>query len=127
MGPYYYRLWSLRDYTKKNDDGNDVITFYDSPGGFVDKVDFFTAIVEVNRKCCSRKQGLKVDCYDRVTVIASVSWSYDPATLDFLHGDVQDGYLKRKLMIPTMQKLINSASWATELCSSTKIEVRNER
>ena len=23
--------------------------------------------------------------------------------------------------------LINSASWATELCSSTKIEVRNER
>ena len=38
-----------------------------------------------------------------------------------------DGFIKRGAMIPTLQQLINKTTWSTELCSTTKVEVQNER
>ena len=131
QGPYYYRLFDVKNYARKNDNGNDIITLYDAPGGFIDKVDFYTAVVEINRSCQSSKHrwGFPIiKCYDIVKVIASVSWSFDPnASGGYQYSGKSDGFIKRGTMIPTLQQLINNATWRTELCPSTKVEVQNGR
>ena len=128
-GPYYYKLFDVKNYTRKNADGNDIVTLYDAPGGFLDKVDFFTAVVEVNRSCRAGKHRYGfpiIKCYDKVKVISSVSWSFDPKASGFYqYSGKPDNFIKRSLMIPTMQQLINLSTWNTELCPTTKVEVQN--
>ena len=69
-----------------------------------------------------------INCYDRVKVVASVSWSFDPYTSGgYQYSGKTDGFIKRGAMIPTLQQLINKTTWSTELCSTTKVEVQNER
>ena len=130
-GPYYYKLFDVWKNTRKNEDGRDVVTLYDAPGGFSDKVDFYTAVVEVNRTCRAGKHQIGfpiINCYDRVKVVASVSWSFDPYTSGgYQYSGKTDGFIKRGAMIPTLQQLINKTTWSTELCSTTKVEVQNER
>ena len=129
--PVYYKLFDVWKNTRKNEDGRDVVTLYDAPGGFSDKVDFYTAVVEVNRTCRAGKHQIGfpiINCYDRVKVVASVSWSFDPYTSGgYQYSGKTDGFIKRGAMIPTLQQLINKTTWSTELCSTTKVEVQNER
>ena len=130
-GPYYYKLFDVKKYSRKDRDGNDIVTLYDAPGGFLDRVDFFTAVVEVNRRCRAGKHryGFPViNCYDTVRVISSVSWSFDPNVLGYYrHSGKADNFIKRGSMIPTMQQLVNLSTWSTELCPTTRVEVQNDR
>ena len=123
-GPYYYRMIDMPKYTNKGKDGNQVITLYDAPGGAIsEEVFFYTAVVEVNRKC-ELKQKYSFSCYDRVQVIASVSWSFIPGEQKpYRYSGKSTPLVKRQQMIPTLQQLINFATWKTELCPSTRIEV----
>ena len=96
---------------------------------FLGKVDFFTAIVEVNRSCRGGKHRYGfpiIKCYDKVKVISSVSWSFDPRSSGYQYSGKPDNFIKRGSMIPTMQQLINLSAWSTELCSTTKVEVQND-
>ena len=131
LGPYYYTLLEAEKYTSKNINGQDVLTHYDAPGGFLDKVNFYTAVVEVNRSCSTNKKRFgfqSISCYDRVSVLASVSWSFDPNILgNYQHSGKADVITKREAMIPTLQQLVNLSTWRTELCSSTRVEVVNGR
>ena len=126
-----YKLFDVKDYTQKNKDGNDVVTLYDSPGGFLDRVDFYTAVVEVNRKCSVGKTwsfgAPTIKCYDQVKVIASVSWSFDPNTYGYYrYSGKADKPEKRNSMVPTLKRLVELSSWKTELCSSTLVRLKND-
>ena len=130
-GPYYYKLFDVKKYSRKDKNGNEIVTLYDAPGGFLNKVDFFTAVVEVNRSCRGGKHryGFQIiNCYDKVQVISSVSWSFDPnAAGHYQYSGKADNFIKRGSMIPTMQQLINLSTWSTELCPTTRVEVQNDR
>ena len=123
-GPYYYRMIDMPKYTRKGKDGKQIITLYDAPGGALsEEVFFYTAVVEANRKC-ELKQKYFFHCYDKVKVIASVSWSFIPRELNhYRHSGKPDSLSKRKQMTPTLQQLINVTTWRTALCPSTRIEV----
>ena len=128
-GPYYYKLSDVKNYTQKDKTGKDIITLYDAPGGQLDNVDYFTAVVEVNRSCRVGKHPYgfsTINCYDKVKVVASVSWTFKPnETRHYKYSGKQDNYMKRMSMIPSMQQLINLSTWKTELCPSTRVEVTN--
>ena len=123
-GPYYYRMIDMPKYTNKGKDGKQVITLYDAPGGAIsEEVFFYTAVVEVNRKC-KLKQKYSFNSYDRVQLIASVSWSFIPGEQKpYRYSGKPTALVKRQQMIPTLQQLINFSTWKTELCPSTRIEV----
>ena len=130
FGPYYYTRRQISQFTKRNKSGNRIVSLYDAPGGALDdKVNFYTAVVEIHRDCWVASlpdfnNARYIKCYDIVRVIASVSWSYDPN--NFRHysytGEV-DGLFKRKAMLPTLQKLVNNERWSTDLCPHTRVEV----
>ncbi len=129
-GPYYYGLFDVKKYTRKNQNGNKIISLYDAPGGFLEKVDFFTAVVEVNRRCrggVNRYRFPVINCYDKVRVVASVSWSFDPnISGSYRYSGKSDGFIRRGSMIPKMQQLINRSTWRTELCPTTTVEVQDD-
>ena len=126
-GPYYYTFAKLKEYSSKNEKGQDVFTLYDAPGGFLNKVDFFSAVVEINRSCQMNKKFLTFSCYDRVKIIASVSWSWDPNIMGhYIFTGKHDGFMKRNAMIPVVRQLIEQSTWRTELCPSTRVEVLND-
>ena len=129
-GPYYYKLLDVKKYSRRGKEGDEIVTLYDAPGGFLDKVDFFTAVVEVNRSCYARRHryGFPVfDCYDKVQVLSSVSWSFDPNMSGYYqYSGKADNFIRRGSMIPTMQQLINLSTWNTELCPTTRVEVQND-
>ena len=129
-GPYYYKLSEINKYSRKNSEGDDVLSLYDAPGGFLSKIDFFTAVVEVSRSCHGGRDSYGfsvIDCYDQVRVVAAVSWSYDPGKSGhYRYSGKQDGVRKIDSMLPSMQQLINFSSWSTELCPWTKVEVIND-
>ena len=130
-GPYYYKLSEVKNYTRKDNSGKDIITLYDAPGGQLDIVDYFTAVVEINRKCKTGKHPYgfsTINCYDKVKVVASVSWTFNPNTTEhYQYSGKQDNFIMRSAMVPSLQQLINLSTWRTELCPSTRVEVRNER
>ena len=67
-----------------------------------------------------------IKCYDRVKVVTSVSWSFDPNHFfGYLYSGKTDTISKSKAMIPTLQQLINNAAWKTELCPLTQVEILN--
>ncbi|MBQ6011337.1 MAG: RHS repeat-associated core domain-containing protein, partial [Kiritimatiellae bacterium] len=123
-GPYYLTMIDIANYTKRDKDGKQVISLYDAPGGaLTEDVFFYTAVVEVNRKC-KIKGKYSFQCYDKVKVVDSVSWSFVPSELKhFRYSGKSDSLLMRRQMIPTLQQLINFTTWKTELCPSTRIEV----
>jgi len=130
-GPYYYKLSEVKNYTRKDKAGKEIIALYDAPGGQLDNVDYFTAVVEVNRSCRAGKHSYgfsTINCYDKVKVVASVSWTFNPnETRHYEYSGKQDNYMKRMSMIPSMRQLINLSTWKTELCPSTLAEVTNDR
>ena len=114
----------------KNSKGQDVLSLFDAPGGFIDEVNFFSAVVEINRSCNVIKDKLgisRIKCYDRVKVIASVSWSFDPNFPGhYRYSGGADSLSKRMSMIPVIQRLVNQSTWRTLLCPDTKVEVVRE-
>ena len=124
LGPYYYSLREVKEYTEKSANNMDVISLYDSPSGFIDPVYFYVAVVELHRLCkpkmtLGRMAGFS--CYDQVKVIATRTWQYDPnASKSFLYENKDAGMG----MLPTLRKLINMSSWRTELCSQTTVEIQ---
>ncbi len=131
LGPYYYKLFDVKKYSRKDKEGNEIVTLYDAPGGFLNKVDFFSAVVEVNRSCRADKHRYGfpiINCYDKVQVISSVSWSFNPNVSGYYqYSGKADNFIKRSSMIPTLQQLINQSTWVTELCPTTQVEVQNDR
>ena len=129
-GPYYYKLSEVKNHSHKSKEGIEIITLFAAPGGFLDKVDFFTAVVEINRSCQAGKNRygfITVNCYDKVKVVASVSWSVDPNESEYYqYTGKRDNFIKRGTMIPSMQRLINLSAWKTELCPSTRVEVLDD-
>ena len=123
-GPYYLTMIDVGNYTKRDKDGKQIISLYDAPGGsLTEDVFFYTAVVEVNRKC-KIKGKYFFQCYDKVKVVNSVSWSFVPSELKhYRYSGKSDSRLKQRQMIPTLQQLINFTTWKTELCPSTRIEV----
>ena len=126
-GPYYFRMVDMPRRTKIDPLKRRTIVLEDAPGGALSEyVDFYTAVVEVNRSCEIDKSTVfnLIKCYDQVKVLASMSWRYDPALQDpYVYPEHPDGLFKRVEMIREMQKLINSKFWHTEFCSDTKVEV----
>jgi len=121
LGPYYYSLRELRHYSSTDSDGHEVMHFYDSPGGALsDDVMFYVAVVEINRSCKAGEYGA-IKCYDKVSLVDSRIWIYHP------YGEKKYSYENRtrgKGMIPTLKELINKATWSTELCPSTSVEIQ---
>ena len=81
---------------------------------------FYVAVVEVGRKCKTGRLG-SIGCHDKVSLIDSRVWKYQP------HGKERFLYENRtqgKGIIPTLTELVSKASWRTELCPNTTIEVQ---
>ena len=81
---------------------------------------FYVAVVEVNRSCKAGEYG-SIKCYDKVRLVDSRTWIYHP------YGEKKYSYedkTRGKGMIPTLKELINKATWSTELCPSTSVEIQ---
>lgn len=124
LGPYYYNLIELSRNTKYNEKGQKVITLKDAPGGSIgDPTWFYVAVVEIHESCEKYPTvNLFRRCYDRVRVVASRMWKYEPyAEQPYIFKNKPSTI---KGMLPTLKDLVNKFSWRTSLCSNTKVEIQ---
>ena len=135
LGPYYYSDIELSRMTRTDKNGAQFITLYDAPGGAIyEKVEFFSAVVEVCRKCRLRKAprvyGLKqfpgdrVQCIDKIQVLASQSWTFNPeVTGSYVFVPQADSRALTYSMVPVLRNLVQSRTWRNLICDDVKVVV----
>ena len=122
--PYYYdNVLDTYKYKSVNPDGNQILSLYDRPGGQLSAVYFFTAVVEIERTCRLETIFKLRSCYDKVKVVASTSWRYNPrSSVKYSFGNTAYGKEVNPSMVSVIRQLSLGRKWSNLVCSSVTVE-----
>ena len=119
--PYYIETYDLINRTSENENKQKIVTMGDAPCGAIsDIVDFFVAVVEIQRSCKPSQIKFLQSRYDKVTVLDTRKWRYDTVNPDqpYIFDNQSAG---KGEVLPILKQLIEKKKWNVRWSYSTTV------